>query len=342
MRICWRNLELPVRVEKKEVSSDPNYSEFIIEPFAKGLGETIGNSLRRILLSAIEGCAVTSIKIEDEKREIIQHEFCSIPGVYEDVTEIIVNIKKLRFKMDVAAKDPVKLYIDVKKKGEITGADIEENDKVQVVNKDSLIATLTKKKEFLMELVINRGRGYRTAEENENHFQKNNTSEPQKKAIFVDSIFSPVQHVKYWIDDTRVGKITNYDRLIMGITTDGSITPEIALVESAKILKKHLNPFTQYFELGSEIKKEPTELIEEKEEEKENLLSALDRPVTSLNLKVRAANCLSSVGIYTIKDLVSRSEQELLNIRSLGKTTLNEIKDELRQMDLYLGMNITK
>lgn len=337
MRIRWRNLELPIRVvanaEVQPQKCDPydKYGEFIAEPFERGFGRTIGNALRRILLSSIEGCAVTTVKIEG-----IKHEFSTLPGVFEDVSDILINIKKLRIQIDMEEKGPILLKIDVKKKGPVTGADIVVEGKASVVNQNLVLATLTEEREFQVEMEAKRGRGYVTAEEN---FQ-----EPQVIGVIpIASIYSPIRHVQYWIENTRVGKITNYDRLIMGIRTDGTVAPDMALVEAAKILRKHLNPFVQYFEMGEEVPHEEVESAEEGIEEDQNMqkfYEKLDMPVETLELTVRASNCLSSAEIHTIRDLVQRKESELLDIRHFGKTSLNDIVEKLKRMNLSLGMQI--
>ena len=331
MRVRWRNFELPTRIACDEKSLTPEHGVFTVEPFERGFGHTIGNSLSRILLSAIEGAAVTSVRIEGAK-----HEFSTLPGVVEDVSDIILNVKKLRLRME--EDGPIKLYINVNKKparkGEITGADITTEGKAIVINKDLVIATLSVNAEFKMEMEAKRGRGYITAEEN--------SQEPQEIGLIpVASIFSPIRHVQYTVENTRVGKITNYDRLILTIRTDGSVAPEMALVEASKILRKHLNPFVQYFELGKEMPKEAPliqEKIAETEQQKQELLQKLDLPIESLELGARASNCLASEGIRLVRDLVSKTESDLLKIRHFGKTSLSEIKEKLQKLNLSLGM----
>ena len=331
MRIRWRNLELPTRVVcNKEVLTE-EYGEFRIEPFERGFGRTVGNSLRRILLSAIEGCAVTSIAIDG-----VKHEFATLDGILEDVADIVINIKKLRIKMEPDEEGPIKLTIYVHKKCEITANDIEIEGKASVVNKDLLIATLTENRHFHMTMTAKRGRGYCSVEDNLQDVK-------EEGIIAIASIYSPVRHVQYWIENTRVGKITNYDRLIMTIRTDGTISPEMALVESAKIFRKHINPFVQYFEMGEAIPQEPVEKVEpEKEEDQGQIrfLETLDYPVESLELGVRQSNCLASANIHYIKDLVQMTEVDLLKIRNFGKTSLKEIKEKLKKLDLSLGMQI--
>jgi DNA-directed RNA polymerase subunit alpha len=342
MRVRWRNFELPTRVVCKTDVSTLNYGEFIAEPFERGFGRTIGNALRRILLSSIEGGAVTSIKIGN-----VNHEFSSIEGVIEDVCDIVIAMKKLRIKIDTEEEDPITLKIDVKKKGTITGADINTNGKAVIVNKDLVIATLVNDIHFYMEIEARKGRGYVTAEEN----TKEN---PEIGIIPIASMFSPVQHVEYNIENTRVGQITNYDRLILKIKTDATISPEMALVEASKILRKHLNPFVQYFELGNEITniKEPLPTPIEKLEDITTTVtetdtepsptkkpSILDSPVETLGLSVRASNCLSAAGIHFIRDLVKFNEEQLLEIRSLGKTSLKEIEERLKIYNLELPLS---
>jgi DNA-directed RNA polymerase subunit alpha len=307
----------------------PEYGEFIAEPFERGFGHTIGNSLRRILLSAIEGAAVTSVKIEG-----VQHEFSTLHGVVEDMADIILNVKKLRFRME--EDGPIRLLIDVNKKGEVTGADIVSDGKAEIVNKNLVIATLGTNTEFKMEMEARRGRGYVTAEEN--------ATEPQDIGrIPVASMFSPIRHVQYLVENTRVGKITNYDRLLLTIRTDVTISPEMAMVEASKILRKHLNPFIQYFELGKELPKEVQQAQEkcgEPDQSQQALVEKLGCPIETLELGARASNCLAAEGIRFIKDLVGRTESDLLKIRNFGKTSLNEIKDKLQKLNLSLGMQI--
>lgn len=329
MRVRWRNFELPTRVICNKNTLTADYGEFIAEPFERGFGHTVGNSLRRALLSAIEGAAITSVKIEG-----VKHEFSTSPGVLEDVSDIILNVKRIRLR--ILEEGPVKLFIDVEKKGEVTGADIITNDKAEICNKDLVIATLTEKTSFKMEMEARRGRGYITAEEN--------SKESQEIGIIpVASIFSPVIHVQYRVENTRVGKITNYDRLILTIKTDGTINPEMALVEAAKVFRKHLNCFIQFFELGAELSPQPQKVEETTKQSDQNLQvlrEKLELQIETLGLGSRATNCLSSQGIRLVKDLVRRSENELLEIRNMGKTTLNEIKEKLQERNLSLEMHV--
>lgn len=329
MRIRWRNFELPTRVVVDKESGSNKYGKFVIEPFERGFGTTIGNGLRRVLLSSIEGTAVATVKIEG-----VVHEFSTIPGVYEDMTDMILNIKQLRVKLhDVGSAT---LVIEKKGKGDITAGDIKTDENAEIVNRDLHIATITDDIPFRCELQVRKGRGYVPAEENVG-------DEQEHGVIPVDSIFSPVHRVKYSIENTRVGKFTNYDRLVMEIWTDGTITPEEALVESSKIYRKHLNPFVQYFESKDEalVSDEISVPVARAEKSVEKGGSAiLDRPIEELELSVRAKNCLDSEQVRTIGQLVSRSENDLLNIKNLGKTSLTEIKKKIEDLGLTLGMPV--
>jgi DNA-directed RNA polymerase subunit alpha len=328
MRIRWRGLELPARVVCEKESQTPNYAKFIAEPFERGFGTTVGNSLRRVLLSSIEGCAVTTVRIQG-----VQHEFSTIKGVYEDVPEILLNIKQVLVK---SQRDGVsKLHLKVKKKGEITAADIDCDDSVEVVNKDLHIATLTDEAALNIEMDVRKGRGYVTAEENRRGVT-------EIGVIPVDSVFTPVTRVRYSTEATRVGQMTNYDRLIMEVWTNGIVSPEGALVEAAKILRKHLNPFIQYFDVGKEL---PLEDAREDRYRRDELLAAeqerkLSQPVSILELSVRASNCLESASVRALKQLVTRTDNDLLAIRNFGKTSLKEVKAKLLAAGLSLGMEI--
>lgn len=328
MRIRWRNFELPTRVVLDKGSASLKYGKFIVEPFERGFGTTIGNGLRRVLLSSIEGTAVTSVKIEG-----VVHEFSTVPGVYEDVTDIILNLKQLRVKLH--SDGPATLTIDKKGKGVVTAADIKTDQNTEVVNRDLHIATLTDEVPFRCELQVRKGRGYIPAEEN--------VGEEQELGVIpIDSVFSPVYRVKYAIENTRVGKFTNYDRLVMEVWTDGTVTPEEALVEASKIYRKHLNPFVQYYDTREEsLLTEEIRAVDSKEEKKRvTAKTLLERPIEELELSVRAKNCLDSENIKTVGELVAKSENELLNIKNLGKTSLGEIKKKIEDLGLTLGMSV--
>lgn len=325
MRIRWRDLELPTKVQLDQDVSTPTYGLFMIEPFERGFGTTVGNSLRRILLSSLEGAAVTRVKIKGA-----QHEFSSINGVLEDVTDIILNIKSLVIQL--SGEGPRTMFIRKQGPGEVRASDIEVDSAVRIINGDQLLATLTDKIEFNVEMTVKTGRGYVTAEENAD-------AESEIGVIPVDSVFSPVTRVRYRTEDTRVGQRVNYDRLIMEIWTKGTITPEMALVEAAKILRKHLNPFVQYFDVGDELVAEGAGEAGGEGIDAE-LQAKLAMPISELDLSVRAANCLDSVRIASVGQLVQMTDADLLRVRSFGKTSLREVKRKLSDLGLSLGMKI--
>ncbi len=331
MRIRWRGLELPSRVVRDEQISTDTYGKFSAEPFERGFGTTVGNSLRRILLSSLEGAAVTHIRLKGA-----DHEFSSLKGVMEDVNDIILNIKTLIVKMET--DDIKELRLNTKKAGPITAGMIECPNDVSVINKDLVLCTLTEDEEFDMTLTVSKGRGYVTASEN-----IGDGEEQEIGLIAVDSIYSPVTRVRYATEDARVGQKTDYDRLILEIWTNGTLTPEMALVEASKILRKHLNPFVQYFELGSDVANEDalgalrdanTATMDP------DLQQKLNMTVQELDLSVRANNCLESAKISTVRDLVKKTDQDLLKVRSFGKTSLREVKRRLADMGLSLGMDL--
>ena len=330
MRVTWRGLELPTRVERDTMISSDKYGRFFIEPFERGFGTTIGNSLRRILLSSLEGSAVTSIKIAG-----VSHEFSSISGVMEDVTDIVLNIKSLVIRLQ--DQGPKIMSVSASKAGVITAADIVADPAIEVINKDLVLATLTEKVKFEMEMVVENGRGYVPASE---RIAAADRFDQEVGRIVIDAVYSPVTRVRYITEDTRVGQRTNYDKLILEIWTNGTIAPEMALVEAAKILRKHVNPFVQYFELGEETvaasriaEAESTEQVVDEE-----LAHKLSMPIQELELSVRASNCLESAKIETVGQLVKMTEADLLKIRSFGKTSLREIRRKLADIGLSLGM----
>jgi DNA-directed RNA polymerase subunit alpha len=326
MRIRWRGLELPTRVVREESVSNNEYGRFIVEPFERGFGTTVGNSLRRILLSSLEGSAVTHARIAGA-----DHEFCSLPGVLQDVTDIILNIKSLV--VDVDGDVPRHMRVERRQKGEVRGGDFQCEAGLEVYNADQLIATLTDDVTFSAELTAARGRGYVPASE---HTDEN----AEIGIIAVDALFSPVTRVRYRTEDTRVGQKVNYDRLVMEIWTKGIVLPEDALVEAAKILRKHLNPFVQYYELGEAVAASEAEAVIPAPAVDEELRGKLERSVASLDLSVRASNCLEAAKIITVGDLVRMEENQLMQLRSFGKTSLMEVKRKLAELGLTLGMNI--
>ena len=330
MRIRWRNFELPSKVEADSDTLTSNYGRFFIEPFERGFGHTIGNGLRRVLLSSIEGTAVTTVKIEGAS-----HEFDSIPGVYEDVTDIILNIKRLRVHFEGDA-DEIKCTINKTGKGPVTGADVQVPGDGGVANPDLHICELTLDDAAVeMELTVKKGRGYIPSEENHDELQELGT-------IPVDSIFSPVHRVRYAIEATRVGKFTNFDRLILEIWTDGTVAPELALTEAAKVYRKHLNPFLLFDRSRDEqpVAEDPTtsEYNADNMEDSE-LQTLLQKPLAELELSVRARNCLDGANRQTVGDLVALTESEVINLKNLGKTSLTEIKSKLVELGLSLGMS---
>ncbi len=327
MRIRWRGLELPNRVVSDRQTLTDTYGKFSVEPFERGFGTTVGNSLRRILLSSLEGSAVTRVKIQG-----VQHEITTIPGVVEDVTDIILNIKSLVVKNQ--SEEIKTIRIDRHERGVVKGADIIADEAIQIVNPEHIIATLTDDVPFVVEMTVENGRGYRTADENAG-------KEREVGIIPVDSSFSPVVRVKYEIEDTRVGQRTNYDKLVMEIWTNGTVSPQMAIVEGAKIMRKHLNPFIQYAEPGPEIAidevPQPTVVDVSVDSELER---KLNMSLAELELSVRATNCLESEGITTVRDLVIRTDEELLEVRNFGETTLKEVKQKLQERGLHLGMKL--
>jgi len=329
MRVTWRGLELPTRVERDTTVSSDKYGRFFIEPFERGFGTTIGNSLRRVLLSSLEGSAVTSLRVAGAN-----HEFTSMEGVMEDVTDMVLNVKNLIVRLQ--GKGPKTMRVSAKKAGVVTAADIVADPAIEVVNKDMTLVTLTEDVNFEMEMVVENGRGYVPASE---RIAEADRFEQEIGRIMVDAVYSPVTRVRYATEDTRVGQRTNYDKLILEIWTNGTITPNMALVEAAKILRKHINPFVQYADLGEETITEeitPEEVEEEKVDEE--LVEKLRTGIGELELSVRAGNCLESIKVETVGQLVKMTEADLLKVRSFGKTSLREVKRKLADIGLSLGM----
>ncbi len=328
MRITWRGLELPTRVECDEQVSTDCYGRFVIEPFERGFGTTIGNSLRRVLLSSLEGSAVESIKIAG-----VDHEFTTIKGVMEDVTDIVLNVKKLIVRMQDEGTRVMTVSAD--KAGPVTAGMIQCDPSIQIVNKELVLATLTEDVKFEMEMEVGSGRGYSPAAERINEMDR---FDQELGRIEVDAIYSPVLRVRYKTEDTRVGQRTNYDKLILEIWTDGTVTPDMALVEAAKILRKYINPFIQYDTAGEETVEEEVHIEEETAGVDEELAAKLAMPIESLDLTVRSSNCLESNNIQTVGQLVRMTDADLLKIRSFGKTSLREVRRKLAELGLSLGM----
>ncbi len=331
MRIRWRGLELPSRVLCARDRLTDTYGEFHVEPFERGFGHTVGNSLRRILLSSLEGSAVTKIKIQG-----VQHEFSTIPGMVEDITDLVLNLKGLVVKNHSDQDRTIRIERD--RRGVVTGADILHDESVEVINPDHILCTLTDDVPLNIEMIVENGRGYRPAAEG-------HTDDLEIGAIPIDASFTPVQRVEYHVDNTRVGQRTNYDKLRLRIWTTGTLNPDMALVEAAKILRKHLNPFVQYYEPGPGLPADGSGAFEgggygggvDMETERK-----LNMSLAELELSVRATNCLESEGITTVRDLVSRSEDQLLGVRNFGETTLKEVRAKLQEIGLDLGMDVAR
>ncbi|MCX7417223.1 MAG: DNA-directed RNA polymerase subunit alpha [Planctomycetia bacterium] len=323
MHIRWRGLELPGSVVADPKTLSATYGKFVAEPFERGFGTTVGNSLRRVLLSSLEGSAVTQIKVGGAL-----HEFTTIKGVLEDITDIVLAVKSLVVKNHSDSTRVIR--VEKSTRGPVTGADVQTDEAVDVISQDLVLATLTDDVPFELEMVVENGRGYVPASEH--------SPEAQEIGIVpVDAVFSPVTRVRYEVEETRVGQKTNYDKLTMEIWTNGTVTPEMALVEAAKIMRKHLNPFVGYMEprqtvnlaaVGSPL------LIEAP------LESRLGMLLSDLKLSLRASNCLEAENISTLRDLVSRSREELLEVRNFGDTTLEEIEEKLAEVGLTLGMQV--
>ncbi len=321
MGSTWKGFEMPKRLECEEQSVTETYGKFVAEPFERGYGITIGNSLRRILISSIEGTAVTKVRWDG-----VLHEFSALPGVQEDVSEIVLNLKSLIFRYH--ASGPKEISIHAEKKGEITAKDIVHDDTVEIVNPDLHIATLTKNAKFDMTLIVNRGRGYVPAE-------RNKGEDDAIGVIPVDSLFSPVRRVNLHVEHTRVGQITDYDKLILEIWTNGSVSPKDALLLASNIFQRHLDIFVNFGKLPEEEK-------EVESQEDAELWEKLKMPVSELELSVRSANCLRSEKIKTIEQLIRKSESEMLKLRNFGKKSLTEINEVLTGMNLSLGMKLPK
>ena len=324
MHIRWRGLELPGNVTPDRDTLTDTYGKFTAEPFERGFGTTIGNSLRRVLLSSLEGSAITQIKLAGAL-----HEFTTIKGVQEDVTDIVLAVKSLVVKNHSDSTRVIR--VEKTGPGSVTGADVQTDEAVEVVNKDLVLATLTDDVPFELEMVVENGRGYVPASE---HSQ---TSQ-EIGIVPLDAVFSPVTRVKYEVEETRVGQKTNYDKLTMEVWTDGTVTPEMALVEAAKILHKHLNPFVGYTTPGPEVAAPAVEeLFAAVEAPLESRLGML---VSDLRLSLRASNCLLEEGISNVRDLVGRTREEVLAMRNAGETTADEIEEKLKELGLALGMEL--
>ncbi|HTD87045.1 MAG TPA: DNA-directed RNA polymerase subunit alpha [Candidatus Binatia bacterium] len=320
MPVRLGRFEMPKRLTKDDSAATDTYAKFVAEPFETGYGHTVGNSLRRVLLSSLEGAAITSVKIDGA-----MHEFTTIDGVVEDVTDLVLNLKKVKFKAH--NREPQALMISVNKDGDITAADIQTNQNVELVNPKQHICTLDRKKKFELEMEVKIGRGFLPAEENKKPDQPIGV-------IPIDSIFSPVTRVRYAVENARVGQRTDYDRLIVEIWTDGRITPDDALTQASAILQHHLDVFVGYDKNAVEFEQAEAK----QDDERAKLKKLLNMSVNEIELSVRAANCLNNANITTVGQLAMKTEQEMLKYRNFGKKSLNEIKDKLAALSLTLGM----
>jgi len=320
MPVRLGRFEMPKRLQKDETTATETYAKFVADPFETGYGHTIGNSLRRVLLSSLEGAAITSMKVDGA-----MHEFATIDGVVEDVTDIVLNLKKIKFKAH--ARDPQTLLLSANKEGAVTAADIQLNQNIELVNPDQIICTLDKKKKFEMELEVKVGRGFCPGDENKKPGQAIGV-------IAIDSLFSPVTRVRYTVEAARVGNRTDYDRLILEIWTDGRLSPDDALTQASAILAHHLDVFVGYDKNAVEFE----EAADKQDEEKSKMKKLLNMSVNEIELSVRAANCLNNANITTVGQLAMKTEQEMLKYRNFGKKSLNEIKDKLTGLSLSLGM----
>lgn len=315
----WRELIRPKRIEIDQDTHTEFYGRFVCQPLERGFGITIGNSLRRVLLSSLQGTAVVSVKFDG-----VSHEFSTIPGVLNDVTDIVLNLKELRLRIIDA--EEVVIHLSKEGQGEVRAGDIETNGLVEILNPDHHIATLNSEGKLNMELVVRTGKGYVPAE-------KNNPKESSIGVIPIDAIFSPIKKVNYVVTNARVGQVTDYDMLALDVWTDGSVAPEDAVAYAAKILKEQMNPFINF--------EEEAEPVEEEEEPKEDQVNEnLFRPVSELELSVRSANCLKNADITWIYDLVQKTEAEMLKTKNFGRKSLNEIKAILEEMGVRLGMKL--
>jgi DNA-directed RNA polymerase subunit alpha len=321
MQKSWKDLIRPKRLEVEKETLTPFYGKFTAEPFERGFGITIGNSLRRILLSSLQGAAITSVKIDG-----VLHEFSTIPGTKEDITEIVLNLKEVRLKLHTEGPKIIRVKAEGPKV--VKAGDILTGDAVEILNPDHYLATLSRDGKLSMEMVVKMGKGYVPAERNKEETQPIGT-------IPMDAIFSPIKKVNYTVTNARVGQVTNYDKLTLEVWTDGSLNPEEAVAHAAKILKDQLFIFITF-----EEEEEAEMAYSEDEEEKEGFNENLLRSVDELELSVRSANCLKHANIKLIGDLVQKTEAEILATKNFGRKSLNEIKEILSEMGLGLGMKL--
>ena len=318
MAMVWRDFAMPKKLVCEESTLTETYGKFIAEPFERGFGMTIGNGLRRVLISSLEGAAVTAIRLDG-----VLHEFSTIPGVLEDVSQIVLNVKQLVLRSH--SRQVKTIRVEREKAGPVTAAAIETDETVEVVNANLHLCTLTKSKPFRMELDVSRGRGFVAAE-------KRRKDEQPIGVIPLDAAFSPVRRVNFSVEDTRVGQVTDYDRLLLEVWTNGAMSPKDALLYASNILQRHLDLFVNFGTLPEEPEEQPAEAISEELAEK------LQTSIAELELSVRAANCLREAKILTIGELIQKTPAELLKYRNFGKKSLAEIEELLTGMGLSLGM----
>jgi DNA-directed RNA polymerase subunit alpha len=322
MSVRLARFEMPNRLTRNEATATDTYAQFVAEPFDRGYGHTLGNSIRRVLLSSLEGASITSVKIRGA-----EHEFTSLPGVLEDVVQIILNLKKVKFSHTSDNKEAAILSIMVDKEGAVTAGDIKEDHRYSVINKDLVICHLDRKAKFEAEFEVRVGRGFASWEENKR-------PDNPIGVLPIDSIFSPVTRVKYGVEATRLGQNTDYDKLVLDVWTDGRINPSDALTQACSILRKHLDVFVNYDDSQVEFEAAP----EAQSEENSELRKLLNMSVNEIELSVRAANCLNNANITTVGQLAMKSEGEMLRYRNFGKKSLTEIKEKLAELGLSLGM----
>ncbi len=315
----WKGFQRPKRLEVDRASLTPTYGRFVAQPFERGFGTTVGNALRRVLLSSIEGAAVTAVKIDG-----VLHEFSAVPGVVEDTTDIILNLKQIPFRLH--AEHPETLTLEAEGPRTVKSGDIRVSANVEILDAEIPVATLSEEGRISMEMRLRRGRGYVSAD-------RNFDDDLGIGFIPVDSSHSPVRKVNYTVEDARVGQRTDYDKLVLDVWTNGAVSPQDAVAQAAKLLKDHMTIFINFEESGDEA-------IDTSSTEDERLLETLSRSVDELELSVRSYNCLKNASIKTIGDLVTKTEAEMLKTKNFGRKSLNEIKDILAEMGLGLGMNV--
>jgi DNA-directed RNA polymerase subunit alpha len=316
--MMWSDFQKPKKLDYDAETLTPNYGRFVAQPFERGFGTTIGNALRRVLLSSIEGAAVTAVRVEG-----VLHEFSSLTGVVEDMTDVVLNLKQIPFRMH--GEGPKTLYIEKKGPGVVTAADIEPDSDVEILDTTTHVATLSKEGSLKMELRLKKGRGYTVAD-------RNADQDLPIGYIPIDSIHSPVRRVNYHVEGARVGQMTDYDRLILEVWTNGAVSPQEAIGLAADLLGDHLRIFSAFEAKGE------AEEIREAVEVDPRLSEMLSKPIEELDLSVRSANCLKNANIRTLGDLVQRSEREMLSTKNFGRKSLDEIKDVLASLGLSFGM----